>query len=148
MKKIVMILVLVFLISAMMFGAYLEVGANSFTPAIAWMMFYGPLLPTLPLPSSPVMVFPTQIAPLLEGICVLPVSGHFSLTADFEDYSDVRYNASFVSGTVGMRYTSNIMDPFLGPLRAFAGVNGGGLLQVGGTTLFPLVTADVGVFLN
>ena len=105
MKKIVMILVLFFLISAMMFGAYLE-----------------------------------------EGICVLPVSGYFSLTADFEDYYDVRYNASFVSGTVGMRYTSNIMDSFLGPLRAFAGVNGGGLLQVGGTTLFPLVTADVGVF--
>ena len=140
-----MILTLVPLISAMTFGAYLEISGIPITSIITSMIFFF-FLP----PQSTPTVFPAQIFPALEGICVLPVSDHLSVTADFEGYSTARlyYNSFFVSGTLGIRYTSNTMDSFLGlpgPLRAFAGVNGGGLLLVGRNTLYPLATADVGV---
>lgn len=143
MKRIVMVLVLALLISTIVFGgSYLEIGRNALLSMA--MLIPGPYISK---PITPPPVFPTQISQTLEVIYVLPVSGHFSATADFEDYNTCRayYNSSFVSGAVGMRYTSDVMDSFLGPLKVFTGVNGGGLLLVGGTTLYPLVTADVGV---
>ncbi len=143
MKKIVMVLALTLLISAIAFGgAYWEIGGNPL-----WLIMMPSPGLFYPKPKTPPPVFPAKILQRLEGIYVLPVSGHFSATADFEGYNTSRlyYNAFFVSGTVGMRYTSDVMDSFLGPLKVFAGVNGGGMLLVGGTTLYPLVTADLGV---
>lgn len=143
MRKTIVFLILGILFSAVAFGgAYLEFGANPISYTM--MMLPGGLSP---IPKKAPPVFPAYLLQQIEGIYVVPIYGHMSITADFESYcTDMEYyNSFFVSGTVGMRYTSDVTGSFLGPLRVFAGVNGGGMLLVGGTTPYPLVTADVGV---
>ncbi len=135
MKKLIVFITLGILISITAFGSYFEISGSSFT-----MFELGTII--CPIPSA----LPAFLAPQMGFVYGISTTKHLSVTADFEYYVNGCgfFNTAFASGAIGVRSTSDSLNTFLGPLRTFAGINGGMVFRLG-TAACPMVTADAGV---
>ncbi|BBJ28606.1 hypothetical protein [Athalassotoga saccharophila] len=145
MKKIILFTVIGILFSFMAFGSYIGISGCPLTSLLVWIP--GPLVP---IPITPPSVLPANLLPYAELIYGIPVGKNFSITFDLEGFVNNVHvsNIPFVSGTIGARYTSDTLDTFMGPLKIFAGISGGGIKWIGDNNVFFVGAADGGVSFN
>ncbi len=139
MKKIILITVLGFLISVTAFGSYFEIGGSPITSIeeVGMMGIF--------VPPNQIHALPAYLSSQVDFVYGIPIyNKNLSVTVDLEDYTDGLSDAMFASGSIGARYTSDPLGTFIGPLRMFAGINGGELLWLENES-FPFVTADAGI---